>query len=74
MEMSAKDNEIAGLRVALAQANGQLSQQAQTANLIAQLRPTPQPSYIVNSPYQSIYPPSGANGCSGYNNVCGCFN
>lgn len=74
MEMSAKDNEIAGLRVALAQANGQLSQQAQTANLIAQLRPTPQPSYIVNSPYQSIYPPTGANGCGCYNNACGCFN
>lgn len=29
----------------------QLSQQAQSANLISQLKPCPQPSYIVPSPY-----------------------
>lgn len=74
MERNALVTENANLRTALAQANGQLSQQAQSANLIAQLRPTPQPSYIVNSPYQSIYPPTGANGCGCYNNACGCFN
>lgn len=70
MERNALVTENANLRTALAQANGQLSQQAQSANLIAQLRPTPQPSYIVNSPYQSIYPSN--SGC-GYN-ACGCFN
>lgn len=69
-EINAKEAENANLRMALAQANGQLSQQAQSANLIAQLRPTPQPSYIVNSPYQSIYPPNNGNGY----NACGCFN
>lgn len=74
MERSALHTENANLRSALAQANGQLSQQAQTANLIAQLRPTPQPSYIVNSPYQSIYPPSGTNGLGYCNNTCGYFN
>ena len=58
MESNAKDNEIATLRTALAQANGQLSQQAQTANLIAQLRPTPIPAYRVSNPL----------GCGCYNN------
>ena len=48
-------------------ANFQLSQQAQSANLISTLRPFPQPSYITCSPYQSIY---GACGCS--TNNCGC--
>lgn len=62
MEMSAKDNEIANLRTALATANGQLSQQAQSANLIATLRPAPIPAYNVGSPY-------GYNCC---NNGCGC--
>lgn len=48
-------------------ANFQLSQQAQSANLISTLRPFPQPAYITCSPYQSIY---GAYGCS--TNNCGC--
>lgn len=34
-------------------ANFQLSQQAQSANLISTLRPFPQPAYITCSPYQS---------------------
>lgn len=44
-------------------ANFQLSQQAQSANLIGTLRPFPQPAYITCSPYQTsntIY------GCNGY--------
>ena len=49
------------------------SQQAQTANLVAQLRPCPAPAYVVpnpfgcncnNNPYN--------NGCGCYNNGCGC--
>lgn len=49
-------------------ANFQLSQQAQSANLISTLRPFPQPAYITCSPYTSI----GYNGgyCAG--NFGGC--
>lgn len=46
-------------------ANFQLSQQAQTANLINQLRPCPIPAYLSCSPY-AAYPYNG-NGCG-----CGC--
>lgn len=42
----------------------QLSNQAQTANIISQLRPTPIPAYLTCSPYT-------ANSC-GYNNGCNC--
>ena len=42
-------------------ANFQLSQQAQSANLIGTLRPFPQPAFLTCSPYQSAA-----------NNVCGC--
>lgn len=42
-------------------ANFQLSQQAQSANLISTLRPFPQPAFLTCSPYQSAV-----------NNVCGC--
>lgn len=34
-------------------ANFQLSQQAQSANIIGQLRPYPQPAYITCSPYEA---------------------
>lgn len=47
-------------------ANFQLSQQAQSANLIGALRPFPQPAYITCSPYQSVA--HSYNGCGG----CGC--
>lgn len=42
-------------------ANFQLSQQAQSANLIGTLRPFPQPAYITCSPYTT----AGASYCSG---------
>lgn len=58
------ENEINSLRDALNTANLQLSQQAQSANLINQLKPYPVPSYIVGSPYTSY-------GCYGYNG-CNC--
>lgn len=41
--------------------NFQLSQQAQSANLVNTLRPTPIPAFITCSPYQSAV-----------NNICGC--
>ena len=47
-------------------ANFQLSQQAQSANLIGALRPFPQPAYITCSPYQSVA--HSYTGCGG----CGC--
>ena len=51
------------------------SQQQQTANLIAQLRPCPSPSYIVPNPFgcgcnNYGYPYNGNGGCC--NNGCGC--
>ena len=50
-------------------ANFQLSQQAQSANLISTLRPFPQPAYITCSPYQS----ANINGYGyGYGYGCGC--
>lgn len=55
-------DKIDNLRDQLQTANFQLSQQAQSANLISQLRPTPIPSYIVTSPYVSY----------GYGYNCGC--
>lgn len=42
-------------------ANFQLSQQAQSANIIGTLRPFPQPAYITCSPYTTV----GASYCSG---------
>lgn len=49
-------------------ANFQLSQQAQSANIIGTLRPFPQPAYITASPYQAA---STVYGC-GCANSCGC--
>ena len=46
-------------------ANFQLSQQAQSANIISTLRPFPQPAYITYSPYQSAQ----GYGCV---TACGC--
>ena len=64
-------NEIQGLRDQLQTANFQLSQQAQSANLINQLRPCPIPAYLSCSPYTS-YDLYGRNGFFG--NGCGCNN
>lgn len=44
-------------------ANFQLSQQAQSANLIGALRPFPQPAYVTASPYTSAHAYNGC-GCS----------
>ena len=45
-------------------ANFQLSQQAQSNNIISTLQPTPKPAYLTNSPYYSY----GYNPC-GYGNI-----
>lgn len=57
-------NEIQSLRDQLQTANFQLSQQAQSANLISTLRPFPQPAYITCSPYTAM---NGYGACN-----CGC--
>lgn len=49
-------------------ANFQLSQQAQSANLISTLRPFPSPAYITCSPYQAAY----TTGCGATTCGCGC--
>lgn len=63
-------NEIQTLRDNLQAANFQLSQQAQSANLINQLRPCPIPAYLSCSPYTS-FDPYARNGAYG-NCGCGC--
>lgn len=51
----------------------QLSQQAQTANLVNQLRPCPVPAYLSCSPYTSYDPFGNRATCgNGYGNGCGC--
>lgn len=62
-------SEIQSLRDSLNTANLQLSQQAQTANLIDQLRPCPIPAYPSCSPYAVFG--NGFNGFGGFNG-CGC--
>lgn len=56
MEANAKDQRISDLQMSLQTANMQLSQQAQSANLIGTLRPYSVPAYITSSPYQAITP------------------
>ena len=63
-------NEIQKLRDDLQTANFQLSQQAQSANLIDQLRPCPIPAYLSCSPYTSYDPFRNGYGYGG----CGCGN
>jgi hypothetical protein len=63
------ETEVNNLREQLQLANFQISQQAQNATLINALRPTPTPSYLTCSPYQSQLLALNAfgNGCSGCN-------
>lgn len=60
-------DKIQSLQTELQSAQLQLSNQAQTTNIINALRPTPTPSYPVMSPYTSIINPTGftfgVNGC-----------
>lgn len=64
-------DKMDSLRDQLQTANFQLSQQAQNAYLVNQLRPCPIPAYLSCSPYQTY----GFNGYNGYgynNGNCGC--
>jgi hypothetical protein len=61
-------NEMQTLRDQLQLANFQISQQAQNAYLVNQLQPTPKPSYLTCSPYQSQLLALNAYG----NGCCGC--
>ncbi len=65
-------NEMQTLRDQLQTANFQLSQQAQSANLINQLRPCPIPAYLSCSPYTSYDPFRSGFGSCGCNSGCGC--
>ena len=62
-------NEITSLRTELQSAQLQLSNNAQTQNLINQIKPCPIPAYLTCSPYQSynFNPYAFNNGCG-----CGC--
>lgn len=67
-------DKIQSLQTELQSAQLQLSNAAQTNNIINALRPTPTPSYPVMSPYTSIINPTGfsfGGGC-GCNTGCGC--
>lgn len=65
-------DKMDALREQLQTANFQLSQQAQTANLISQLRPCPIPAYPSCSPYTTYsWGDLGRSGC-GCNSGCGC--
>lgn len=55
----------------LQSAQFQISQVAQTSNIINELRPYPIPSYITCSPYVSAFANAYGYGC-GCNNGCGC--
>lgn len=67
--MDALRSKLADKEVALQTANFQLSQQAQNATLLNELRPFPRPAYITCSPYQSTnvgWNAYGCGGCCGY--------
>lgn len=57
------ENEISQLRTDLQSAQLQISQLSQTANITNTLRPFPTPSYVVSSPYTSLYNPYNGCGC-----------
>lgn len=52
------EQETQSLRTALAEARVVANNNAQTTELLSKLQPVAVPSYIVSSPYTSIYPPT----------------
>ena len=54
------NQETQRLRTELAEARVIAQNNAQTSELLSKLQPTAVPSYIVSSPYTSIYPPATA--------------
>jgi len=59
------EQETQSLRTQLAEARVIANNNAQTNELISRLSPTPTPSWIVASPYTSIYPPTTTPTASG---------
>lgn len=55
-------NTIADLREKLNEAQTEISNRNIESSIISNVRPYPIPSYLVSSPYQSIYNPYGFNG------------
>lgn len=56
------NQETQRLRTELAEQKVIAQNNQQTVDLLSRLQPTPVPSYIVSSPYTSIYPPATATG------------
>ncbi|MBO7696178.1 MAG: hypothetical protein J6T10_26380 [Methanobrevibacter sp.] len=59
------NQETQRLRTELAEARVIAQNNQQTIDIINRLQPTPTPSWIVNSPYQSIYPPTTTTASNG---------
>lgn len=57
--------ETQRLRTELAEARVIAQNNAQTSELLSKLQPTAVPSYIVSSPYTSIYPPATSTASNG---------
>ena len=65
-QITAQQNEINALRL-------KASQEAQNNYLISQLKPCPEPAYVVNGPTPVNFPTNCSGIFSGFNN-CGCNN
>lgn len=59
------EQETQALRTQLAEARVIANNNAQTTELLTKLQPTPIPSWIVSSPYTSIYPPTTTTAATG---------
>lgn len=59
------EQETQALRTQLAESRVIANNAAQTTELLSKLQPTPVPSWIVSSPYTSIYPPTTPAAASG---------
>lgn len=73
LEMREMQNKIDSLREDKAALQLSASQQAQTANIVNQIRPCPVPAYLTCNPYgcNGGFTGYGFNGY-GYNDGCGC--
>lgn len=77
LEMREMQRENQNLRDQVQAYQLSASQQTQTANLIAQLRPCPSPAYVVPNPFgcgcnNYGYPFANNGNCGGCGNGCGC--
>lgn len=59
------EQETQALRTQLAEAKVIANNNAQTTELLSKLQPVAVPSYIVSSPYTSIYPPTTTTASNG---------